>query len=892
MDGADLRHISDPAQHIDWKTVTHDDIECVTRGNGLSHRLRRRFQLLVVAIHANQTRSRRLTECNAELHLRNCADNRFIQVLDGFDEVAGACDDVRALGKVQPDGMELHASDCKGCAVADNVGVPRSGSSLSEENLLTHLARLPHGRASFKQLARELGIKGEERSGMDELLTRLVDRGILIELRSGHYVVTSLSREFTVGRLNMHRDGYGFVIPDKPIPNLAGDLFIPPESAAQAMHGDRVVARILRVEANGKGDGEIVRVLRRGHLTVVGEFLVRRQGCFVKPHDDRLPQWIEIAEGMEIPPSGQTIDRVGITPEPITRVEDLDGMIVNVEILEFPEKDEHPVGKVIEVLGHPDDFGIDVEIIIRKFHIPHRFPPAVIAQATGYPKEVPAEEIAKRRDFRDLAIVTIDGETARDFDDAVWTEHLPNGNFALQVHIADVSHYVRPGTSIDQEAAARGTSVYFPDRAVPMLPVELSTELCSLKPHVDRLVLSVLVELDPKGDIVSQEFARGVIRSAERMTYTDVWAILDGDKAARERYAPLVERFELMRDLAKILNRRRTRRGSIDFDMPEAAIEFDEEGQMTGVRRSERNFAHRLIEEFMLVANEAIAGHLEDNEYPSLFRIHEPPAANRLADFEEIAAKFGYSLTGGGVPAKKIRSTTRRRDGRKTQTVTVVHEQDFTVSSRAYQRLVAKLEGKPEERILTYLMLRSLKQAKYSEENKGHFALAAPVYTHFTSPIRRYPDLIVHRVLGAWLDGVRPELSEEQLRGIAEQSSVAERRADEAERELMEWKKAKFMEEHVGEQFRALVISTTRFGMFVELEQFFVEGLVPIDTLSGDRYTYNENTRRLVGARSRREFSIGDRVEVTLDRVDPLERKLQFSLVELTVERQRRKKRS
>ena len=770
------------------------------------------------------------------------------------------------------------------------VAVQRGTALLSEESLLSHFARLPHGRASFKQLARELGIKGETRSELDERLTQLVERGDLIELRSGHYVLTSRSREFIVGRLNMHRDGFGFVIPERPMEGISGDLFIPPDSASRAMHGDRVIARILRIEASGRADGEIVRVLRRAHATVVGEFLVKRQGCFVRPHDDRIHQWIEIPEDMEIPASGETINRVGVEPLKIKSVEDLDGMIVNVEILDFPEGKENAVGRVIEVLGSPDDFGIDVEIVIRKFHIPHQFPPGVLAQAQAFPAIVPNDEIAARRDFRDLPIVTIDGETARDFDDAVWVDRLPGGNYALHVHIADVSYYVLPGSPIDREAALRGTSVYFPDRAVPMLPVELSTELCSLKPGVDRLVMSALLELDHKGDVVSQEFTRGVIRSAERMTYTDVWALLEGDKTLRERYAPLVDRFELMRELALILNRRRTKRGSIDFDLPEPLIEFDPEGQMTGVKRSPRNIAHRIIEEFMLAANEAVAGHLEQHEYPSIFRIHEPPAANRLADFEEVASRFGYSLTAGGVPAKKLRSATRHRDGRKTQRVTIVNEQDFTVSSRAYQKLVAKLEGKPEERILTYLMLRSLKQARYSEENHGHYALAATAYTHFTSPIRRYPDLIVHRVLGAWLDKAGPPLSEERLHIIADESSTTERRADEAERELVEWKKAKFMESHVGEQFRGLVISITRFGLFVELEQFFVEGLVPIDTLPGDRYTYNENTRRIVGDRSRREFAIGDQVEVILDRVDPMERKLQFSIFEPEPERRRRRK--
>ncbi|HYO80781.1 MAG TPA: VacB/RNase II family 3'-5' exoribonuclease, partial [Bryobacteraceae bacterium] len=566
----------------------------------------------------------------------------------------------------------------------------RSGP-MNESTLLEHIGSLPHARATFKQLVRELGLKGEARENLDALLTVLTERGELIELRGGQFVLTSGSREFLNGRVSVHRDGYGFVVAEREVPLMKGDLFIPPDKLQDAMHGDRVIARVVRFDENGRAEGEVLRILRRAHATVVGEFRIRRSGCSVKPHDDRIQQWVDIPEGMEIPPSRESIHRVGVKPLKIEAVEDLDGLIVNVQILDYPEGGENPTGRVIEVLGHPDDFGIDVEIIIRKFHIPHQFPDAVIQQAKSYSLTLPEEEIARRRDFRDYEIVTIDGETARDFDDAVWVDRLPHGNYALHVHIADVGYYVQPGSPIDREALARGTSVYFPDRAVPMLPVELSTELCSLKPQVDRLVLSALLELDPKGDVVAQEFVRGVIRSAERMTYTNVHLILEGDKEQRERYSRLVPRFELMRELALILNRRRTKRGSIDFDMPEPVIEFDPEGQMKGVSRSPRNIAHRIIEEFMLAANEAVAGHLEELETPSVYRIHETPSANRIADFEQIANSFGYSLVPGGVAAKKFKSTVRHRDGRKTtKTVTNLNE-DFVLPSRAYQKLVAEL---------------------------------------------------------------------------------------------------------------------------------------------------------------------------------------------------------
>jgi len=735
--------------------------------------------------------------------------------------------------------------------------------------LLDHIRKLPHGRANLKLLVREQARHGLSRGELESQLKSLIERGEIVETRSGHYSAVGASREFASGRLHAHRDGYAFVTPDIPIAGLRGDVYLSKEAASYAMHGDRVVVRIGRIEPDGRAHGEIVRVLRRAHATVVGEFRVQRNGCVVVPHDDRIRQWIEIPADMAIPARKPGADRVGPAGLQIQHVEDLDGLIVTAEILDFGEDGERPIGRVIEILGQEGDFGIDVEILIRAHHIPHTFPDDVLEQARSIPGPVPETEIARRRDFRALDIVTIDGETARDFDDAVWVEPLANGHWALQVHIADVSHYVRPGTPIDREAFLRGTSVYFPDRAVPMLPIELSTDQCSLRPHEDRLVLSALLELDAHGDVVSQEFTRGVIRSAERMTYTAVHDILEDDaaekqRAARERYAPLVQRFEWMRDLAQILTRKRRRRGSIDFDLPEALLEFDEFGEMVGVSRAPRNIAHRLIEEFMLAANEAVASHLESLEVPTLYRIHERPDPKRVLEFEEIAAHFGYSLSSGAAPVKRLKEATIALDNPR-------------LTSRSYQKLVAQIEGKPEERILSYLMLRSLKQARYSETNAGHFALAAPSYTHFTSPIRRYPDLIVHRVLCAHLDHGRYEAD---MRAIAASTSESERTAAEAERQLVEWKKAKFMIDRVGDEFKALIISIAKFGFFVELEELFIEGLVPVDTLPGDRYTYRENTRQIIGQRTRRQFSIGDEVRVRLDRVDSIERKLQFSVVE------------
>jgi ribonuclease R len=753
---------------------------------------------------------------------------------------------------------------------------------VTDTALLDHIGHLPHARANFKQLVKELGARGGKRDELELALARLTARGDLVELRSGHYVVTARSREFAVGRLNMHRDGYGFLISDHPLAAIQGDVFLPPDSASKAMHGDRVVVRIARIEAGGRADGEIVKVLARAHPTVVGEFRVGRRGQFVVPHDDRIQQWIEIPEGMEFPPATPTPDRIGVTALQVQSVAELDGMVVNVELLEYPERNSSPVGRVIEILGHPDDFGVDVEIVIRKHHLPHQFPPEVIEQAQAIPSAIAAEELAGRQDFRQFETVTIDGETARDFDDAVWVDRLGNGHFALHVHIADVSHYVRPATPIDAEARLRGTSVYFPDRAVPMLPFELSTNICSLVPHADRLVYSALLEIDRQGEVVAQSFTPGVIRSAERMTYTNVHLLLEGDAAQRDRYRPLVARFELMQELALILNRKRVRRGSIDFDLPEPLIEFDDWGAMVGVTRAPRNIAHRIIEEFMLAANEAVAAHLEQRDEPALFRIHEKPDPKRVMEFEEVAAHFGYTLGIGAIPIKRFGMTDRHRDGTKRHREIVLPDPDVGITSRHYQRLVAKIEGKPEERILSYLMLRSLRQARYSVENLGHFALAAETYTHFTSPIRRYPDLVVHRLLR--------QRTVPDLDLIAGDCSQSERRAADAERELVEWKKVKFMADRVGQDFDALIISTARYGLFVELSELFVEGLVPIDSLPDDEYMYHENVRKVVGKRTRREFSIGDRVRVVLDRIDANERKLQFSLLEPAKPRRKRLK--
>jgi ribonuclease R len=816
----------------------------------------------------------------------------------------------------------------------------------TDRDLLARIGRSSGGRAGYKQLVRELGLGGgRERRLLLEQLARLTARGSLVKADRDQWSLpqTAAARTSLIaGRLDLHRDGFGFVRPTSNIGTggekvSAGggvenpDIFIPPAELNAAMQGDLVLVELLPPRNQGpnagKRAGRIVQIAHRRNPTVVGRFKYatseRAQGNFVVPFDERMTQPILIPFGDEVPllESEETPHRV-LGPESQPRharhaeathhvPDDLEGLVVDVEITDWPTLHRQARGRVLEVLGDPDDFGVDVEIMIRKHHLPHLFPDAVLHNARDV-AHLDQQEIARRHDFRDLPIVTIDGETAKDFDDAVLVRESAGG-YELQVHIADVAQYVVPGSPLDLEARLRGTSVYFPDRAVPMLPQELSSDVCSLRPAEDRLVLSCIMQLDRHGAILSYEVLEGVIRSARRMTYTQVHAILSGDEAARAEFAPLVPEFERMLTLAKILNRKREQRGSIDFDLPEPIIDFNDAGEMQGILRSDRTWANRLIEEFMLSANECVADWHQRLGVPSIYRIHEKPDAKRVMDFEETAAHFGYSLGLGPLPVKRVQFKSERREFRahnarnrnSQRSAPRAHEvpQNIPVTPKMYQRLAHQIAGKPEERILAHLMLRSLKQARYSEKNEGHFALATSHYTHFTSPIRRYPDLIVHRISKALLEagasghvdlgseakvGVDEHtavsesapLSEDDLSSIAKECSDNERRAAEAERELMEWKKVKFMQHRIGEDFDAMVMNATKYGLFVELTDLFIEGLVPLGSLLDDIYTYRENTRQIIGAHSGRRFSIGDRLRVILDRVDEVERRLQFSILD------------
>ncbi len=695
---------------------------------------------------------------------------------------------------------------------------------------------------SIKDMHRRLERDGQrslDREQLERLVEDLERRGALIAIR-GHKFSLPEFTPFVSSRIRTRSDGHA------TIRQADGDeVFIDRKATRGAMNGDIVLVRVEKVEpgrgrgARGRASlrGEVTRVLQRAHQAVVGRFH-GGDSPWVRPFDTRIDTDIAI--------------------DPQSTGDALEGQMVHVEIEQYPGPNSSARGRVIEVLGFIWEPGVDIEIVIRKYDIPHQFPEEVLRAAEAIPDRIDPAELEHRVDLRSETIVTIDGETARDFDDAVEVRPLPNGNLLLGVHIADVSHYVREGSALDREAFERGTSVYFPGRAVPMLPERLSNGICSLNPQVDRLTFSVTVEVDRNGHFSHPSFFRSVIRTRERMTYTDVNAILsDPTPELRERYAPLLEDFERMRELYEILRERRSRRGSIDFDLPQHEVLLSEEGEIESIIPSSRNIAHRLIEEFMLAANEVVAEHLVFGGQPGMFRNHVRPDPQKIEDLQEILKELEYRLRGD--PEE--------------------------IQPGQLQRILSKVEGSPEQRFLTELILRSMTRAFYSEEPLGHFALALQHYSHFTSPIRRYPDLVVHRRLGEMiakgpLHGDRRIEVERELPGQARQSSERERRAEDAEREVMEWKKVVFMRDKVGEKFEGTITGVAPFGLFIELHQYFVQGLVPVASIGGDFWNYLEREHRLRGSESSREFRLGDAVVVEVAVVDEDRRQIEFRLIE------------
>ena len=707
--------------------------------------------------------------------------------------------------------------------------------------------RVPHP-ATPRELLRVLRIPREERAAFKRNLRDLVNDGTLIQIKGNRFGLPD-RMDLVVGKLDGHASGIGFVMPERPVEGLKKDIFIAAHNLKEALHGDRVVARIERYRDDGRAEGRVVQVLERGTTTVVGRFEVDASGlAFVAPFDKRLTADIVI-------PRHETRDA-----EP--------GQMVTVEVTRWPTPARGPAGRIVEVLGDINDPGVDTEIILRKYGIPDEHPPEAVEEARRIGGAVKEKDLAGRTDFRDRQVVTIDGEHARDFDDAISVEKLKNGHYWLGVHIADVAHYVQEGGALDTEAYERGTSVYFPERAVHMFPAALATGLCSLKPNVDRLVQSCLMEVTARGDVVRYEIHDGVICSDARMTYTAVNAILtDRDPETMAQYRALLPLFELMGELFKILNDRRHRRGSVDFDLPEAEVVLNEQGLIEDIIASERNVAHRLIEEFMLLANETVAGHLESKGMPSLYRIHEPPDPLKVMQFEEFIGAFKYSLGAG----------------------------EGSVRPMHFQKLVSRIRGTPEERPIAFLMLRTMQKARYDSMNVGHFGLAAPTYTHFTSPIRRYPDLVVHRLLRELrltrvLEERKAELDEE-LPEVGRHTSERERRAADAEREILQWKKVRFMADKVGDVFDGYITGVAPFGMFVELTEHYVEGLVHVSTMADDYYRFREQQHTLFGESTKKTYRLGDKVRVQIIRVDMERRQIDLGLEDV-LEKVRRDERS
>jgi ribonuclease R len=692
-----------------------------------------------------------------------------------------------------------------------------------------------------RELVRQLKLTSDDRHELKRALNELVMSGDIVKTRGNRYGLPE-KMDLETGVFQSHPQGFGFVIPEK---KGKTDVYVAAQSRLDAMNGDKVVVRVSppagRRKITGKREGVIIRILERAHTRVVGTYELPEQRTggygFVTSHDPRITQDLLI--------SRENVN--GAKP----------GDIVSAEIIVYPLRSRPAEGKVVRVIGKPGDPGIDSELIIEQYELPVKFSPAVIKEAETIPQQVTASLRKNRRDLRDLVTVTIDGEKARDFDDAISIEKIKSG-YRLWVHIADVADYVKEGTFLDEEAYQRGTSVYLPDRAIPMLPVALSNGICSLNPNVDRLTLTCEMDISPEGDILKYAIYESVINSNQRMTYTAVREILvDCDPAQRKKYGALLREFELMEELMNILRAKRRKRGSIDFDLPEPEIVLDLQGRIADIIRAERNMAHQIVEEFMLAANETVARHIQRKEAPFIYRIHEEPAEEKLSDLSEFLATLGFTLP----LAKKIKP---------------LH----------LQKAVAKAKGTPEETLINTVLLRTMKQARYSEENVGHFGLAAETYTHFTSPIRRYPDLIVHRILKADMRGKLKDQAYvanlvDTLPTAAAHCSARERTAMEAERDVIAMLKLRFMEDKVGEVFEGLITGAAQFGFFVQLTGLFVEGLVHVSTLADDYYHYVEKLHCLRGERKKRTFRIGDPVRVRLDRVDMVRKRMDFSLEQL-----------
>ncbi|MCG5104489.1 ribonuclease R [Oceanobacillus alkalisoli] len=711
-----------------------------------------------------------------------------------------------------------------------------------KERLLTFFNETETRPLSVDEMEEKLGIEdAEEFKELVKTLNALEDSGELVRTRKNRYGLPE-KMNLILGRIQMHNKGFAFLLPEE---EGLEDIYINPSDLNSAMNGDKVLVRREKQSYSGdRAEGVVLRILERAITQVVGTYDDNKNFGFLIPDDKRIPHDIFIPKGKA---NGA-----------------IDGHKVIAHITKYPEAWSSAEAEITEILGHKNDPGIDIISIIYKHGITVDFPEEVLQQAAETRDTISPEELEGRADRRNEQIVTIDGADAKDLDDAISVKKLDNGNYQLGVYIADVSYYIEKDSPMDKEAYERGTSVYLVDRVIPMIPHRLSNGICSLNPQVDRLTIGCEMEITMSGEVVKHEFFPAVINSTERMTYTDVNKILvDEDAELREKYAELVPMFERMEKLAEILRGKRKGRGAIDFDFKEAQVLVDEEGKAQDVVLRERSVGERLIEEFMLAANETVAEHFHWLDVPFIHRIHEEPDEGKLESFFEFLAGLGVSVKG---------------------TANEIHPQ-------ALQKVLDKIKDEPEEMIVSKLMLRSMKQAKYAPESVGHFGLATEFYTHFTSPIRRYPDLIVHRLIRTYLFEKRMDKKtishwREALPEIARHTSEMERRAVDTERETDDLKKAEYMEDKVGEEFTGVISSVTNFGLFVELENT-VEGLVHVSYLTDDYYHYNDRAHALIGEHTAKVYRVGDEVKVRVAQVNLDERAVDFELLEAKTKKRR-----
>lgn len=701
-----------------------------------------------------------------------------------------------------------------------------------KERIVAFMREAAYKPLSIKELIMILSVPSGDVDLFKQVISELEEEGRIYKTHGNRYGIPSRLNLVT-GRIQGHERGYAFLIPDE---ELMEDIFIPADSLNGAMHNDKAVARVNKKSASDRRmEGEIIRILKRANTTLVGTFEKSMSFGFVVPDNKRISGDIFISKGQF---NGAK-----------------KGQKVVVEITKYPEQRRNAEGKIIEIIGNAHEPGTDILSIIKSYNLEEEFSQDVINQAENIGDTVTTEMTRGRRDLRKLRMVTIDGEDAKDLDDAVSVELLENGDYRLGVHIADVTNYVTENSPLDMEALNRGTSVYLVDRVIPMLPRKLSNGICSLNPHVDRLSFTVMMDIDKNGRVYNHEIFESVINIDERMTYTNVYKILvDKDQELIDRYRDMVPHFELMHELAMLLRKKRFQRGAIDFDFDEAKIILDDKGRPVEVKRYEITIANQIIEEFMLICNETVAEHFFWTNTPFVYRIHEDPDEEKIGALNEFVYNLGYSIKG----------------------INKIHP-------RALQDLLEKVKGTKHERIISTVMLRSLQKARYSHESSGHFGLAAKYYCHFTSPIRRYPDLIIHRIMKLYLKGGMTEQKISQLEGIlpevAKQCSERERMADEAERESEDLKKVEYMKAQEGEIFEGIISNVTSFGMFIELENT-IEGLVRMSSMEDDYYNYDDRHFCLIGERTRKIYRIGDEVRVILAKADISTRKIEFILAE------------